>query len=236
MAANQTVGIVGRQDVYACGLRVVLESEGFNVDLSEDGNPTAHRCSPAVAVVLIRTDDDWRLPSNLLKRDPNISLVLVVSDPTLKSYFRGLSEGACSVVDEHASRDVLLHAVAAALRKLMVLPLEIARNLIRPEESDSVLAACEIAWLRQLADGMTIAVLAKQLQYSEREMYRILHEVYGKLGAHSKTDALLRASRAGLLEPNRSDTDSLLLPANDVAPGRVMKLPASVIASVPNGR
>ena len=62
-----------------------------------------------------------------------------------------------------------------------------------------MLSARDVAWLRALADGVTVASLARASGYSQREMYRLLSALYARLGVDSRTEALLRADRAGLL-------------------------------------
>jgi DNA-binding NarL/FixJ family response regulator len=57
-----------------------------------------------------------------------------------------------------------------------------------------------ISWLQALASGETVAELSLRLGYSEREMYRRLRRLYSRIGATGRTDALLRASRWGLLD------------------------------------
>ena len=66
------------------------------------------------------------------------------------------------------------------------------------------LSARDVAWLRALADGVTVSSLARASGYSQREMYRLLAALYARLGADSRTDALLRADRAGLLGTDAS--------------------------------
>jgi DNA-binding NarL/FixJ family response regulator len=58
----------------------------------------------------------------------------------------------------------------------------------------------EQAWLRRLAAGGTVAGLARGCGYSEREMYRRLSDMYSRLGARTRTEALLLAERFGLLD------------------------------------
>jgi DNA-binding CsgD family transcriptional regulator len=56
-----------------------------------------------------------------------------------------------------------------------------------------------IAWLRHLSEGRTVADLADSVGYSERMMYRLLANLYRRLGARSRTKALMLAQREGWL-------------------------------------
>jgi DNA-binding NarL/FixJ family response regulator len=61
------------------------------------------------------------------------------------------------------------------------------------------ITADEIGWLRRLADGVTVADLAKQVGYSERMMFRLLASVYARLGVDNHTKATIRARDEGWL-------------------------------------
>ena len=62
------------------------------------------------------------------------------------------------------------------------------------------LGPTEVQWLRRLGTGVTVAALAQEAAYSEREMYRLLARIYQGLGARTRTQALLIAQRCGLLD------------------------------------
>jgi len=56
-----------------------------------------------------------------------------------------------------------------------------------------------LTWLSILANGGSVHDLAERVGYSERALYRLLHALYGRLGVSSRTEAILQASRRGLL-------------------------------------
>ena len=84
-----------------------------------------------------------------------------------------------------------------------MLPIEVVRVLASPEEPASTASETpsprEISWLQTLASGLTVAQLADRAGYSERAMYRLLHGLYAKLNAKTRTEALLRARERGWL-------------------------------------
>jgi len=49
-----------------------------------------------------------------------------------------------------------------------------------------------------------VTSLARSSGYSEREMYRLLSALYARLGVTTRTEALLRADRWGLLRQGTS--------------------------------
>jgi DNA-binding NarL/FixJ family response regulator len=57
----------------------------------------------------------------------------------------------------------------------------------------------EMAWLRALGQGTTVASLAESVGLSERVMYRRLGRLYRRLGVPGRTQALMRGRDEGWL-------------------------------------
>jgi DNA-binding NarL/FixJ family response regulator len=55
--------------------------------------------------------------------------------------------------------------------------------------------------LKLLADGMSVAGIAKQLYVSESTAKTHISKLYEKLGAANRAQALMTALRPGILEP-----------------------------------
>jgi DNA-binding NarL/FixJ family response regulator len=113
---------------------------------------------------------------------------------------RVFAAGASAVVGCCADPREFTEMIRAAIEGKTVLPCELIRQLMGEAEGASALSLKERHWLKELAEGCTVCDLAHRWAYSERQMYRRLRAVYGRLGARSKTQALLRAERAGLLD------------------------------------
>jgi DNA-binding NarL/FixJ family response regulator len=102
-------------------------------------------------------------------------------------------------MDDELSR--IVGVVRAAADGHTLMPRDIARTLCRPRNGPPPqLSPREREWLLRLADSWTVGGLARRAGYSEREMYRLLADVYARLGASNRTEALLFADRWGLLE------------------------------------
>jgi len=67
-------------------------------------------------------------------------------------------------------------------------------------EAATEIAATERRWLTALAQSVTMAELAAAEGYSERHLRRMLADVYRRLGAGGRVEALVRASKLGLLD------------------------------------
>ena len=121
--------------------------------------------------------------------------------PTLRVALveRVFAAGASGVVACCANPEELAETVHAAVAGKTVLPSDVVRGLTADAERTGAVSAEERAWLKALADGATVADLSRRFAYSERQLYRRLGALYARLGAGGKTEALLRAERAGLL-------------------------------------
>jgi DNA-binding NarL/FixJ family response regulator len=62
----------------------------------------------------------------------------------------------------------------------------------------------DVDWLLALSRGQTVVELADDVGYSERSMFRKLHELYERLGVTNRSAALLEAQRLGLLETDEA--------------------------------
>jgi DNA-binding NarL/FixJ family response regulator len=94
-------------------------------------------------------------------------------------------------------------AFEAAVNGHTLLPIGVLRALASsaaagPIATDAQMPAPrETEWLRQLAEGRSVARLANAAGYSERMMFRLLRELYDRLGVRSRTEALMRARERG---------------------------------------
>jgi DNA-binding NarL/FixJ family response regulator len=94
--------------------------------------------------------------------------------------------------------------VEAALRDEVVLPAAFADGLAtlgsHPHAGARRLTEEEVNWLRDLAAGATVVHIADHYGYSERAMFRRLHDLYARLGASGRAQALVAAQRLRVLE------------------------------------
>ena len=152
--------------------------------------------------VLLVTDDGERAARArqvVAEVAPEAAYVVLVHDPTPEKYRTLLATCTAVLPASSPDQDVVV-AVAGAWRALTCLPVAAARALTGGGTAErAALGARDVVWLRALADGVTVGSLARASGYSQREMYRLLAALYARLGADTRTEALLRADRAGLL-------------------------------------
>ena len=68
-----------------------------------------------------------------------------------------------------------------------------------PHDETNPLTPRELEWLKALSQGKTVTQLAENVGYSERAMYRLLRTMYRSVHVANRTEAVLKASRAGWL-------------------------------------
>ncbi|MFG3014189.1 response regulator transcription factor [Streptomyces cinerochromogenes] len=140
----------------------------------------ACRLSPTTRTAVLAMHDDTALMEDLLLRGAAAYLV--------KNMARDELVAALTTV-MHSSGNVLVSVPQGAIRAL-------GRGSPDTEEP----SPRELAILRLVAQGMTNRQIASRLHLAEATVKRHLTNVYGKLGAVSRADAVRRAGTLGLID------------------------------------
>lgn len=189
-----TIAVVETAASFRRGIDAALERSGFQ--------PVALEASPTAVLVTLRIPDGCDTVIQLAAT--GVVVLALLPDPTPEAHAHAYSHGATGTVDWSADPDEIVAALRAALEGRTRLPAEIARVLAsewpslhapRPEIYEE-----EVDWLMALAAGTTVSRLADDTGYSERAMFRKLHDLYGRLGVSSRAEAIVVAERIGLLE------------------------------------
>lgn len=194
------VGVVNAPPVYLTGLREILSEFGYSLEaVGDPGEWLRHNRDGAVLVCI---DDrvDLDVVVELKATAPDAVVVTLVDDVSVNSVQASLIAGASGSIDKNAGIAELALAFDAAMNHQSLLPNGVARRFaegLRRVEPPSGIDTDEIGWLRQLAHGTTVAELGRIVGYSEREMYRRLNRLYGRLGVKDRMSALLKAVRLG---------------------------------------
>jgi DNA-binding NarL/FixJ family response regulator len=175
------------------GLMGALTEAGYSV--------TDDPADAQVAVVTMRGPEDCDLIDDL---STSHAVLALLPDPSPANVAHALAHGVAGVVDWAADPGDIAVAVASALTGELRLPTATVSALAaewpdahapRPE-----IDAEEIDWLTALAAGTTVTRLADDAGYSERAMFRRLHDLYTRLGVTSRAEAIVTAERLGLLD------------------------------------
>lgn len=133
---------------------------------------------------------------------PELPLVALLDDAEADQYRLALRAGATAAAPRGADPATVVRVLQAALAGLSLVPARVVRLLAaagRPDDEDMI-GPLDVSWLRHLAGGATVQQLACRSGYSEREMYRLLHDLYERMGVRNRSEAIARAARWGLLD------------------------------------
>lgn len=199
--ARRPVALIDPTPAYRRGLAVALEEAGF---LPEEPTDLVEWVSSVVGplfLVTIRAEHDWDAisPDALGVQVPVVALL---PSPTAAAYASALDHGANGVAPWDAAPEHIVAILQAAAEGLAVLPLDVARSLARKDCSTAApdwITGAALECIRALAQGATVAALARRTGCSERAMYRRLQSLYGRMGVRNRSEAILQASRWGLV-------------------------------------
>jgi DNA-binding NarL/FixJ family response regulator len=186
--------------VYRQGVMAALGEAGFESEAPDDLLEWARHDERRVILLTVHAAADWTLLADLSQIRPTLVVVAVLDDASVAGYVRALSAGAAGAVPRDASPAVIRAAFEAAVNGDTLLPIEVVRALAAQPQSPQPAgepSTREIGWLRDLAQGLSVARLANRAGYSERMMFRLLRDLYTKLGAANRTEALIRARDRG---------------------------------------
>ncbi|MFE6894421.1 LuxR C-terminal-related transcriptional regulator [Streptomyces sp. NPDC057694] len=137
-----------------------------------------------------------------------LPVLLVADDVTERQLLEAVDRGVVGLLARHGvSYAAIVGAVRSAVQGESLMPPTMVRTLIdrvrvlkaedRPETG--ALTSREVDVLRLLADGLSTAEVASRLNYSERTIKNILHDVVARLKLRNRTQAVAYAIRTGVL-------------------------------------
>lgn len=200
----QRIAIVGGKPTWQKGMEATLEDLGFAATVYP--SLQAWRPGRGGRAVIAYLNDEAGIDSlvDFVTEFPHIPVVAVIPDLELASFAAAIRAGASGVVDDASDVDELGAVIGAAIAGRVSAPLPIVRAMAQriPEapETAAFVDPDEAEWLRALAQGETVAALAERIGYSERETYRTLGALYQRLGVTNRTEAIIWATRHGLLD------------------------------------
>ena len=165
-----TDSLLASQDVYQPD--VILWDPGWEPDLSSD-----------------------RL-TDLAEGGVPVVALLSASDQATAAW----AAGARGLLRRDTGTEALLAAIAAAAQGLAVIDPALAPPLpLAHPGSPETLTPRELEVLRLLAEGLPNKAIALRLDISEHTVKFHLNAILGKLGAQSRTEAVVQAIRLGLV-------------------------------------
>jgi DNA-binding NarL/FixJ family response regulator len=193
LPAPVRVFVVARTPALRAGLRSMLAGEEIRV-IGESAEFTG---LPAADVVLLAGElaEEFEVGEETVP-------VLLSEDESAAAALQELSSGGWALVSPDAPAEELRAAVVAAARGLAAVSRELAGVLAErrvAEELDEPLTPRETEVLGLLSRGFSNRAIAQELHLSEHTVKFHVSSIYAKLGVTSRTGAVSRGARYGLV-------------------------------------
>lgn len=147
------------------------------------------------------------LAKQALSFNPDL-IILIYTGFDIKPHFNLLVEaGVAGFLSKTSSRDDLVTGIRCALKRQVVLPLSLVRELRRPgiiADSSSptqkvALTTIEEQILSELSKGKSTRDMAAALAMSQRSLEYNLTTLYQKFGVRTRVDTIAKAKQLGLI-------------------------------------
>ncbi|MFE1173084.1 LuxR C-terminal-related transcriptional regulator [Streptomyces sp. NPDC058773] len=192
--------VIHSAPAYRYGLVHGLKELGIDASEGETVK-AAEQAEWDVCLLHIPADDTSPLAQ---VRQAGEGLVIALVDSlTVDNCRDAIRAGANGVAPHDADFDDIVEALRLAQWGEMRVPLALLRTLVDTSPvapNGLTLSQSETDLVRQLASGRPVADIAADLGYSERQMYRLAREIYFKLGASNRSEAIATAARWRLLD------------------------------------
>lgn len=182
-----------------------LECVG-HAQTSEEAMAAVARLLPDVVIMDVRLPDvDGIMTSaNLVSRYPELKILILTANASLLDIERAASAGACGFLAKDGSLAEVLTALRAARRGSLILPDGLKARLSAEGEQAATgngwgLTPRELEVLTMLGLGHYPRSIAKELGVSLHTCRGHVKGVLAKLGVHSQLEAVVLATRAGLI-------------------------------------
>ncbi|EYB68888.1 two component LuxR family transcriptional regulator [Deinococcus phoenicis] len=161
-----------------------------------------HPADVAVVDIGLPGMDGIQTARELKRRRPDMRIVMLTAHDLREEVFASLASGADAYCLKSARPDLLLLAVRAAAAGSAYLDPQVAHHVlggVRAPEAGSPLTERELDVLRLIADGLPNRDIATALDVSVSTVKLHVQEILVKLQAADRTQAAVKALRAGLL-------------------------------------
>ena len=199
------VYLYGKDLVLLAGVASQLRRSG-RVHLAEE-----HRLDAGGVAVVAADDvgDEVVGAITAVRRACTSRVIVIANRPTRRDVAAALEAGAWALVRRCDASPERLAAAVSAVLAMHEAPRTVEEALgYRSEQLDADPVAPvrppglddrDIEVLLLMADGMSTAVIAQRLAYSESTIKNIIHAIVGRLGARNRAHAVAIAVRTGLI-------------------------------------
>jgi DNA-binding NarL/FixJ family response regulator len=193
--------LVGEDPLARTGLRVLAESVGLLVGADVSPAESERLLLEAFDAAAWDPGPQGALDglSALSARLPTVAVLW-----SEEQAGEALAAGARGAILREHAEDRLLPAVTAAVAGLVAMDASVADSVLRPRPAPAQalvepLTARELEVVQLLAEGLTNRRIGERLGISEHTAKFHVNSILGKLGASSRSEAVARAARLGLV-------------------------------------
>lgn len=182
---------------------MALAEAGLDAESPTDLLTWARIDEPRLLLFTVRTAQDWDLLPELCQARAGTTVIAVLEDASVPASVRALNAGAAGILPRDATLPTMREVVGAAARGDSLVPTSVLRALTERQPTGEPTTAAggpstaEREWLSHLARGDNVATVAARAGYSERMMFRLLRDLYSKIGAANRTEAMIKARDEG---------------------------------------
>lgn len=202
---SKKVATVGGTPTWRRGMTAVLAEAGYTTAECESILEWRPGRGGTAIVMLTTGPEERQAITDFVADYPHIPIVAVIPQLDVASFAEAIRAGAAGAVDEAEDTEVFARSIEAAIggrvEAAHQLVAAMASRIPSSPDPQAWITGDEAEWLRALADGATVAALAERIGYSERETFRMLGELYAKVGVRNRTEAIIWATRHGVLDP-----------------------------------
>jgi DNA-binding NarL/FixJ family response regulator len=183
--------------MFRQGVMASLDDVPVETEMPTDLRAWAYGADRRVILLTIQTAADWELLADICRAPDNMIVIAILEQASVTNYLRAISAGAAGAMPRTVSMTKLRAVYGAAVEGSTLLPTDVVQALVgrgsenAPETEHP--SSREIGWLRDLANGVSVSRIAESAGYSERMMFRLLRDLYARLGARNRTEALMLA-------------------------------------------
>jgi DNA-binding NarL/FixJ family response regulator len=209
MAARRRTHVHALDPISAAGLMAQMQGHP-QIELVDAG-PSADAESVAVAAIESLTEPAVMMIRKA-RRHGCRRVVLVCGAPATLDLFSAIDLGVCAILPRgEASSHRLAHAVLSVAAGEAAMPADMLGRLldnVARIQNDVLaprglrvtgMADREVRILRLVAEGMDTREIAGQLNYSERTVKNVLHDVTTRFQLRNRSQAVAYAVREGLI-------------------------------------
>ncbi len=205
------VAIAAPTPMMRAGLRALLASDGIRVVADAASLVELSMERPDVDVLVATADMVMQDSTYISLGDGTASMPAIVAlseDDRPATVLRQLSLRGWGIISPDAPAAEMQSAVVAAAQGLIVLSLPLVGTLFGPRISSQMLesrslieplTARETEVLELLSQGLSNKLIARHLNISEHTVKFHVSSIYTKLNAASRTDAVSKGTRLGLI-------------------------------------